>query len=92
MKSPVQSVYYYHDRFIEILAFVRKTWAAMLEYKHCAFLLRFDDLSNDAQRLLIPMVNRLGAIFNSAHCKNFHIADLDQIYPVRSQMKNKIAT
>jgi DNA polymerase-3 subunit epsilon len=78
MKLPVLPAYYYLDHFIEMLAFVRKTYGAILTDDHHAFVSRFEALSKDAQCLLVRMVNRRGAIFNRALFKYPEITDLEK--------------
>lgn len=58
MKLPVLPVYYYLDHFEEMLAFVGKTYGAILTAEHRDFVVRFDGLSKDARCLLIRMLNR----------------------------------
>jgi DNA polymerase III subunit epsilon len=74
MKRPDLPVYYYHDHFVEMLAFVRATYGSILTDEHDAFVAWFQHLSKDAQCLLIRMVNRRGAIFNRSLfkvCRDF---------------------
>lgn len=78
MKLPVLPVYYYHDHFLEILAFVDKTYGSILTEQHRTFVDQFHGLSKDAQCLLIRMVNRRGAIFNRLAFKYEEISDLQQ--------------
>src|ERR1700716_1311690 len=65
MKLANLPVYSYHDHFVEMLSFVRTTYGPILTDEHDAFVVRFQTLSKDAQCLLIRMVNRRGAIFNT---------------------------
>ena len=76
MKRPELPVYYYHDHFVEMLSFVRTTYAPVLTDEHEAFVLRFQSLSKDAQCLLIRMVNRRGAIFNRTLFRYAEISDV----------------
>jgi DNA polymerase III subunit epsilon len=76
MKFPDLPVYYYHDHFVEMLAFVRETYGSILTEEHDAFVARFRDLSKDAQCLLIRMVNRRGAIFNRSLFRYAEISDV----------------
>jgi DNA polymerase-3 subunit epsilon len=78
MKRPDLPVYYYHDHFVEMLAFVRATYGSILTDEHDAFVARFQHLSKDAQCLLIRMVNRRGAIFNRSLFKYAEISDLER--------------
>jgi DNA polymerase-3 subunit epsilon len=78
MKRPDLPVYYYHDHFVEMLAFVRATYGSILTDEHDAFVLRFQSLSKDAQCLLIRMVNRRGAIFNRTLFRYAEISDLER--------------
>jgi DNA polymerase III subunit epsilon len=78
MKRPDLPVYYYHDHFVEMLAFVRATYGSILTDEHDAFVARFQDLSKDAQCLLVRMVNRRGAIFNRSLFRYPEISDLDR--------------
>jgi hypothetical protein len=67
MKRPDLPVYYYHDHFVEMPAFVRATYGSILTDEHDVFVNRFEHLSKDAECLLIRMVNRRGTIF-IGHC------------------------
>ena len=78
MKRPDLPVYYYHDHFVEMLAFVRATYGSILTDEHDAFVTRFQKLSKDAQCLLIRMVNRRGAIFNRSLFRYAEISDLER--------------
>jgi DNA polymerase-3 subunit epsilon len=78
MKRPDLPVYYYHDHFIEMLAFVRAIYGSILTDEHDAFVTRFQHLSKDAQCLLIRMVNRRGAIFNRSLFRYSEISDLER--------------
>jgi DNA polymerase-3 subunit epsilon len=78
MKRPDLPVYYYHDHFIEMLAFVRTTYGSILTDEHDAFVARFQRLSKDAQCLLVRMVNRRGTIFNRSLFKYDEISDLER--------------
>ena len=78
MKRPDLPVYYYHDHFVEMLSFVRTTYAPVLTDEHDAFVLRFQSLSKDAQCLLIRMVNRRGAIFNRTLFRYTEISDVER--------------
>jgi hypothetical protein len=78
MKRPELPVYYYHDHFVEMLAFVRATYGSILTDEHDAFVRRFQHLSKDAQCLLIRMVNRRGTIFNRSLFRYAEISDLER--------------
>jgi DNA polymerase III subunit epsilon len=78
MKRPDLPAYYYHDHFVEMLAFVRATYGSILTHEHDAFVARFQGLSKDAQCLLIRMVNRRGAIFNRSLFRYAEISDLER--------------
>src|SRR6266403_1690375 len=78
MKRPDLPVYYYHDHFVEMLSFVRMTYGPILTDEHDAFVLRFQNLSKDAQCLLIRMVNRRGAIFNRTLFRYTEIFDVER--------------
>src|SRR5438045_262972 len=60
MKLPVLPVYYYRDHFLEMLAFVGEVYGPVLTAEHHAFIARFKGLTQDAQCLLIRMINRRG--------------------------------
>jgi DNA polymerase-3 subunit epsilon len=77
MKLPVLPTYYYLDHFTEMLEFVRKTYAAVLADEHHAFIGRFQQLSKDAQCLLIRMINRRGTIFNRHLFRYAEIVDME---------------
>jgi hypothetical protein len=47
MKQPDLPVYYYHDHFVEMLAFVRATYGSILTDEHDSFVSRFQRLSKD---------------------------------------------
>jgi DNA polymerase III subunit epsilon len=78
MKRPDLPAYYYHDHFVEMLSFVRRTYGSILTDEHEAFVSRFQSLSKDAQCLLIRMVNRRGAIFNRTLFRYAEISDLER--------------
>jgi DNA polymerase III subunit epsilon len=78
MKRPDLPVYYYHDHFVEMVAFVRATYGSILTDEHDAFVVRFQHLSKDAQCLLVRMVNRRGAIFNRSLFRYAEISDLER--------------
>jgi hypothetical protein len=78
MKRPDLPVYYYHDHFVEMLAFVGATYGSILTDEHDAFVTRFQHLSKDAQCLLIRMVNRRGTIFNRSLFRYEEISDLER--------------
>ena len=75
MKRPDLPVYYYHDHFTEMLAFVSEVYGPMLQARHRAFIGTFKALSKDAQCLLIRMVNRRGRIFRPAAFRYNEISD-----------------
>jgi DNA polymerase-3 subunit epsilon len=75
MKRPDLPVYYYHDHFVEMLAFVRATYGSILTDEHEAFGNRFEGLSKDAQCLLIRMISRRGAVFNRSLFKYVEISE-----------------
>ncbi|WP_225130638.1 MULTISPECIES: 3'-5' exonuclease [unclassified Bradyrhizobium] len=77
-KLPVLPVYYYLDHFVEMLAFVQKTYGPILAAEHLAFVARFGGHSKDAQCLLVGMVNRRGAIFDRSLFSYPEIKDVDQ--------------
>ncbi|PAY06932.1 exonuclease [Bradyrhizobium sp. UFLA03-84] len=74
---PVLPAYYYLDHFVEMLAFVCKTYGSILTAEHHAFIARFEELSRDARCLFIRMVNRRGAIFNRSLFHYSEIADVE---------------
>jgi len=78
MKRPDLPLYYYYDHFLEMLSFVRNTYGPILTDEHDAFVLRFQNLSKDAQCLLIRMVNRRGAIFNRTLFRYAEISDVER--------------
>jgi DNA polymerase-3 subunit epsilon len=78
MRRPDLPPYYYHDHFVEMLSFVSATYGSILADDHDAFVLRFQNLSKDAQCLLIRMVNRRGAIFNRTLFRYAEISDADR--------------
>jgi len=78
MTRPDLPVYYYHDHFIEMIAFVRATYGSILTEEHNVFVNRFEHLSKGAQCLLIRMVNRRGTIFNRSLFKYAEISDPEQ--------------
>lgn len=77
-RLPVLPATYYLDHFVEMLAFVQKTYGSVLAAEHHAFIARFDGLSKDAQCLLIRMVNRRGAIFNRSLFNYPEIPDVER--------------
>ncbi|WP_441280417.1 exonuclease domain-containing protein [Tardiphaga sp. 862_B3_N1_1] len=78
MKLPVLPVYYYLDHFTEMLSFVETTYGSVLADEHRAFVARFNGFSQDARCLLIRMINRRGAIFNSGHFRYEEISNLER--------------
>jgi DNA polymerase-3 subunit epsilon len=78
MKRPDLPVYYYHDHFVEMLAFVRATYGSILTDEHDVFVTRFQHLSKNAQCLLIRMVNRRGTIFNRSLFRYAEISNLER--------------
>jgi DNA polymerase III subunit epsilon len=78
MKRPDLPAFYYHDHFVEMLSFVRTTYGSILTDEHGAFVARFENLSKDAQCLLIRMVNRRGAIFNRTLFQYAEITDVER--------------
>jgi DNA polymerase III subunit epsilon len=78
MKRPDLPIFYYHDHFLEMLAFVRVTYGSILTDEHEAFMSRVLSLSKDAQCLLIRIINRRGAVFNRSLFKYAEILDLER--------------
>jgi DNA polymerase-3 subunit epsilon len=76
MKRPVLPIYYYHDHFVEMLAFVGATYGSILSDEHDAFVKQFWGLSRDAQCLLIRMVNRRGTVFDRTLFRYVEISDV----------------
>lgn len=76
MKLPVLPTYYYLDHFTEMLIFVEKTYAAILDTAHLEFMREFRGLTADEQRLFVRMVNRRGNIFEPTALKYAEIADI----------------
>ncbi|WP_375157812.1 hypothetical protein [Bradyrhizobium sp. RDT46] len=77
-KLPQLPVYYYLDHFAEMLGFVQRTYEPVLGPDHHAFIARFEGFSRDARCLLIPMINRRGAIFNRSLFDYPEIEDIEQ--------------
>ena len=75
IKPPVLPVYYYHDHFAEMLLFVSETYGAVLTQCHRAFVRTFKALSQDAQCLLIRMINRRGRLFRHSAFRYAEIVD-----------------
>lgn len=61
-----------------MLGFVQRTYEPVLGPDHHAFIARFEGLSRDARCLLIPMINRRGAIFNRSLFDYPEIEDIEQ--------------
>jgi DNA polymerase-3 subunit epsilon len=78
MKLPALPVYYYRDHFVEMLTFVSDTYGSIFTDEHRAFVARFHGLAQDAQCLLIRMINRRGRVFNRAAFKYEEITDLER--------------
>src|ERR1700742_2590269 len=76
MKRPDLPVFYYHDHFLEMLSFVRRTYGPILTGEHDAFILKFHILSKDTQCLLVRMVNSQGVIVNRALLRYAEISDV----------------
>ena len=78
MRRPDLPVYYYHDHFMEMISFVRGTYGSILTDEHDRFVSHLQELSKDAQCLLIRMINRKGAIFNRSLFRYAEISDLER--------------
>lgn len=55
--------HYYHEHFLEMLAFVERHYAHVLRQPHADFLAQFRALPHDAQCLYVRLVNRKGRVF-----------------------------
>ncbi|MDZ7769533.1 MAG: exonuclease domain-containing protein [Woeseiaceae bacterium] len=62
-QQPKLPTFYYHEHFLEMLAFVEQHYAHVLLPEHVAFIGDFRELPVDAQRLYARLVNRKGRIF-----------------------------
>lgn len=78
MKLPTLPVFYYRNHFLEMLAAVSDIYRSVLSSEHHAFIAQFHSLSQDAQCLLIRMINRRGSIFNRDLFRYAEITDLKQ--------------
>ena len=57
--------FYYHEHFLEMLAFVGAHYDALLAPEHRRLIRAFRDLGVDEQRLYVRLVNRKGRVFDA---------------------------
>lgn len=58
--------FYYHEHFLEMLAFVSTHYDALLAPEHRRLIAAFRELDVDEQRLYVRLVNRKGQVFDAA--------------------------
>lgn len=58
--------FYYHEHFLEMLAFVGSHYDALLAPEHRQLIAAFRNLDVDEQRLYVRLVNRKGRVFDAA--------------------------
>ena len=69
--------YYYHEHFVEMLAFISTHYAHALLDSHRDFIEKYRQLPLDAQRLYVRLVNRKGRVFARARLRYPEIGSLD---------------
>ncbi len=79
--APVQRrgplpTYYYHEHFLEMLAFVASHYRHVLEPRHQSLIHEFSALPLAAQRLYVRLVNRKGHIFAANRLRYPEIGDI----------------
>ena len=62
MPEIVLSPKYYLDHFLELVSEIKKHHWDYLESSHLSFINRFDNLNEDAQALLVRIINRTGPL------------------------------
>ena len=77
MPAPILPTFYYHDHFVEMLDFVERIYAHILDPSHHDFIARFRALSKPQQCQFIRMANRKGQIFHTANLAYAEIDDAD---------------
>ncbi|MGB5166469.1 MAG: exonuclease domain-containing protein [Woeseiaceae bacterium] len=55
--------FYYHQHFLEMLAFLEKNYSHVFESQHRDFLAKFHDLDRRSQALYVRLINRKGRVF-----------------------------
>src|SRR5262245_34281321 len=86
MSLPVLPTYYYLDHFKEMLSFVERTYASVLDSEHHQFIRQFRELTSDEQCLFVRMTNRRGNVFGIAHLK---YAEMGNVEAAIEGLRNK---
>ena len=73
------STYYYHEHFLELLAFVERHYAHVLLERHIRFLDEFRALPRPAQCLYVRLVNRKGRVFALRRLRYPELGDVDEL-------------
>ena len=76
--------FYYHGHFIEMLDFVERQYAHVLEAEHRQFLDGFRALGREAQCLYVRLCNRKGRVFSASRLKYPELGDLG---PIRAELR-----
>jgi len=61
--------YYYHEHFLEMLAFVSEHYAHVLGDEHTRVVREFRAMTLDEQRLYVRLVNRKGQVFDAGRLR-----------------------
>ncbi len=75
--------FYYHGHFVEMLDFVERHYAHVLDTEHRDFLEQFRGLSRDAQCLYVRLYNRKGRVFSSSR---LNYPELDDLASLRHEL------
>ncbi|MDX1517922.1 MAG: exonuclease domain-containing protein [Woeseiaceae bacterium] len=76
--------FYYHGHFVEMLDFVERHYAHVLDTGHREFLEQFRGLSQNAQRLYVRLYNRKGRVFSSSR---LNYPELGDLAPLRGELR-----
>ncbi len=73
------STFYYHEHFLELLAFVERHYAHVLLAEHANLIERFRALPRPAQCLYVRLVNRKGRLFAVNRLRYPELGDVAEI-------------
>jgi len=71
--------FYYHDHFLEVLDFVERHYAHVLQAEHVDIIQAFRALPGEAQCLYVRLVNRKGRLFARSRLRYPELGDLSPI-------------
>ena len=74
--------FYYHEHFVELLAFVETHYAHVLEPGHARLIDAFRALPREAQCLYVRLVNRKGRVFAVNRLRYPELGPVDELVPV----------